>query len=152
MGELIQYREKDEASVVRMGETTIPTRHVIVKQLPETLGRKQRRMFLREMQACVEVDRPRVVLDCSRVRWLDRGGVQVLLCCLEEALKRNGDLRLAALSLRSEIILEITGADRLFETYDRIADAVNSFHQLPATIFASSPVLTRSQHKSERAA
>jgi anti-sigma B factor antagonist len=152
MGQLIEYRKRDEASVVNMGEMTIPKRHVIVKQLPETLSGKQGRMFLREMQTCVELDRPRIVLDCSKVRRLDKSGVHLLLCCLEEALKRNGDVRLAALSPRSQIILEITGANRLFDIYDTTADAVKSFHQLTVGMAMASPVLVRSQRNSESAA
>ena len=35
-----------------------------------------------------------MVLDCSNVRQLDRAGIQVLLRCLEEAMKRNGDVKL----------------------------------------------------------
>ncbi len=152
MGQLIEYRKRNEASVVHMGEMTIPKRHVIVKQLPETLSGKPGKMFLREMNACVEVDRPRIVLDCSKVRRLDRSGVRLLLCCLEEALKRNGDVRLAALSPRSQIILEITGANRLFDIYDATADAVKSFHQLAVGMAPGSPVLVRAQRKSESAA
>lgn len=152
MGQLLQYRSRNEAAAVNMREMTIPKRHVIVKQLPETLSGKQGRRFLREMQSCVEIDRPRVVLDCSKVRRLDRSGVHLLLCCLEEALKRNGDVRLAALSPRSEIFLEVTGANRLFDLYDTTADAVNSFHHLAPSIVSRSPVLVHSQQKSESAA
>ena len=131
---------------------SIPKRHVIVKQLPEVLSGKPGRVFLREVQGSVDVDRPRLVLDCSRLRQLDRTGVHLLLCCLEEALKRNGDVRLAALPAGARTALEITGANRLFDLYETANDAVNSFRQLPAAVASHQPVLMTSQPRSENAA
>jgi anti-anti-sigma regulatory factor len=41
-------------------------------------------------------DRAYIVLDCSKVGVMDRSAIYLLLCCLEEAMKRNGDVKLAA--------------------------------------------------------
>jgi anti-anti-sigma factor len=114
-------------------------RFVTVKQLPEKLSVKQGRGFLREIAACLTVDRPRVVLDCSKVRKLDSAGIQVLLRCLEETMKRNGDVKLAAIPPGAATILELTRVDRLFEAFDSIAEAVNSFHQMPIKTFQLAP-------------
>jgi anti-anti-sigma factor len=95
------------------------------------LSVKQGRGFFREVEPFLQADRPRVVLDCSKVRHLDSGGIYVLLRCLEEAMKRNGDVKLAAIPPGAAAILEHTRAGRLFEAFDNTADAVNSFHQFP---------------------
>ena len=106
-----------------------------VKQLPEKLSVKQGRGFFREVESCLNADRPRVVLDCSKVQQLDSTGIQVLLCCLEEALKRNGDVKLASVPPGAAAILELTRVDRLFEAFDSTADAVNSFDKFPVQLF-----------------
>jgi anti-anti-sigma factor len=106
-------------------------RLVAVKQLPETLSLKQGRLFFREVDSCWNTDRPRVVLDCSKVRQLDSAGIQVLLSCLEEAMKRNGDVKLAAIPPGAAAILELARVDHLFEAFDNTADAVSSFNQFP---------------------
>jgi len=113
----------------------IAGRRVAVKQLPEKLGVKQGRFFFREVESYLKADRPRIVLDCSKVQQLDRAGIQVLLRCLEEALKRNGDVKLAAIRPGAATTLELTRVDRLFEIFDSTADAVNSFHQSPLRPF-----------------
>lgn len=118
---------------------TVPMRVVVVKQVPEKLPGKQGRSFLGEIQACVETDRPRIVLDCSKVRELDRHALHILLCCLEEAMKHNGDVKLAELPPGAHAFLEITGANRVFDTYATTAEAVEAFHQLPAISPAQSP-------------
>ncbi len=116
-------------------ENMIGSRPVIVKQLPEKLSVKQSRLFFLDIEPSFAADRPRLVLDCSRVRELDSAGIQVLLQCLEEAMKRNGDVKLAAIPPGFAEILELTRVDGLFETFETIREAVNSFDQFPAYVF-----------------
>lgn len=98
---------------------------------------KRGRLVFKELESRINIDRPCVVLDCSRVREMDRFAIHMLLCCLEEAMKRNGDVKLAAVSPSARETLELTRVDRLFEIYDTETDAVNSFfrphfeHALP---------------------
>ena len=103
---------------------------VAVKQLPETLHAKQGRLFFDEMESWINVDRPRIVLDCSNLRHMNSSVVHVLLCCLEEAMKRNGDVKLASLHETAKAELNLLGLDRLFEVFASNADAVNSFRRL----------------------
>ena len=102
---------------------------VTVTQLPEKLGIRQGRLFFRELESQMNIDRPCIVLDCSKVRELDRFAIHMLLCCLEEAMKRDGDVKLAAVSPSARETLERTRVDRLFEIYDSENEAVNSFFQ-----------------------
>lgn len=123
---------------------TIRERVVTVKQLPEILDVKQEQIFLREIQNLMNVERPCVVLDCSNVRQMDRSGIHLLLCCLEEAMKRNGDVKLAGLPLGAEVILEQTGARRLFDIYATPAEAVDSFRRLPIGVVSQASEAGRS--------
>ena len=100
---------------------------VTVTQLPETMDTRRGRLFFKELESSVNVDRPCIVLDCSRVREMDRFAIHMLLCCLEEAMKRDGDVKLAAVSASAQARLELTRVDRLFEIYATESEAVNSF-------------------------
>jgi anti-sigma B factor antagonist len=125
---------------------TLRIRTVVVKQLPETLNAKVGRLFFSELESCMNVDRPCLVLDCSKVRKMDSSAVHLMLCCLEEALKRNGDVKLAAIPAGATTILELSGIDRLFEIFDTNADAVNSFSRPPVDA-ASHPGVARTSHR-----
>jgi anti-sigma B factor antagonist len=127
-------------------------RTVAVKQLPEILSARQGRKFFREIQKCMDVDRPRMVLDCSKLQYLDKPVVLLLLCCLEEAMKCKGDVKLAALPSGAEAVLELTGVDRLFDIYDTIAEAVDSFHHLHTGLVLQTPVQVLSQREPDTAA
>jgi anti-sigma B factor antagonist len=107
---------------------------VIVIQLPNEMNQLGARTFLHEMALLVESDRPRIVLDCSEVRSIDSAGVESLLHCMEEAMKRNGDLKLASVSPSLEVMLELMRVDRLFEVFPTADEATRSFHAAPVLV------------------
>jgi len=100
---------------------------VIVKRIPERLNLKQSRKFQQEVRPFLQSDRPQIVFDLSQVKQIDAAGVDMLLTCMSEAMRRDGDLKLAALSPQAAIVLELTRTDRLFEIYDNSTDAVRSY-------------------------
>jgi len=115
-------------------------RPVIVIRLPEKLVMGQARLFLREIEAFLKADRPRLVFDFSAVSQVDAAGVEMLLNSMEEVMKRNGDLKLAAVPAGPADILKLTRVDSLFEIFDNTSDAVESFHQvLPYSFPAALP-------------
>jgi anti-anti-sigma factor len=101
---------------------------VVVMQLPEQVNSEGAGIFLQEMETLLETHRPRIVFDCSQVRYIDSAGVEMMLHCLEEAMKRDGDLKLAALSAETEVILELMRVARVFETFTTSDEAVRSFN------------------------
>lgn len=103
-------------------------RPVIVKQLPAQLKLGQIQEFLREVDPLITADRPCIVFDFSHVTQIDSAGVDMLLHCMEQAMKRNGDLKLAAVPPASAVILELTRVDRLFEVFETVSEAVDSFY------------------------
>lgn len=105
---------------------------VIVMELPEKLNHVEGRTFLAEMKPLLENDRPRIVLDCSQVQHIDSAGIEVLLECMDEVMKRDGDLKLATLSPSCAAILELMRVDRLFEVFETADEAARSFRAMAA--------------------
>jgi len=119
---------------------------VIVRQLPESLSSGEGHAFFSHIQKLLTATQPRFVFDFAQVRELDAAGIHLLLQCLEEVMKLNGDVKLASVPPGPAATLEATGVDRLFEIFDRVADAAQSFYYLPllecpmeATLDASQP-------------
>ena len=106
-------------------------RPVVVMQLPEYLNHSQVPVFFQELEPLLELHRPRIVLDCSHVRGIDSTGIEMLLNCLEEAMKRDGDLKLADVSKEAQVILEFMRVDRVFEMLPTCEEAVRSFNAIP---------------------
>ncbi len=104
---------------------------IVVIQVPEALNAKEVHNFTQELGPLLELNRPRIVLDLSQVKSIDSAGIELLLHSLEEALKRDGDLKLAALSPEAEVMLEMMRVARVFETFESCDDAVRSFNIVP---------------------
>jgi anti-anti-sigma factor len=110
-------------------EKTTERRAVTVKELPAKMDAQTERLFLRDAEICLNGRRPALVLDCGAVHCLDRHGIWLLVRCLEEAMKRNGDVRLACVATEARAALEARGLGRLFRIYETTTDAVASFQQ-----------------------
>lgn len=105
--------------------------NIAVKRLPEALSTEHARILLNEFESCIDAGHPRIVIDCTQLRQDDNAMIHFLLRCLEEAMKRNGDVKLAALPKGAVTKFGVTGIDRLFEVFDSVDDAVESFSRIP---------------------
>jgi anti-sigma B factor antagonist len=105
---------------------------VTVMEVPARLNYAEAGTFLGRLQPLLQSGRARIVLDCSQVRYVDSAGVEALSRCVHEALRRNGDLKLAAVSPASRVVMELILADCLFETFETTGEAVQSFHSIPS--------------------
>jgi anti-sigma B factor antagonist len=108
---------------------TFRSKTVVVRELPAKLDRHSETALLNDLRAAMKVERPAVVLDCSRMREMDVIAIRLLLCCLEEAMKRNGDVRLAAVSPAAKESLRGLRIDQLFRVFETSEQAVDSFQR-----------------------
>lgn len=111
---------------------TLQERTITVRQLPATFLDRQRSAFFCAIKSCLDIDRPCMVLDCSKLDQIDNGTILVLLCSLEEAMKRNGDIRLAGVSPKVKAALKAAEADVLFRFFETNDEAMASFRQRAA--------------------
>jgi len=116
----------------------IKMRAVTVHEVPERVTTAVERHFLRELQNYVETERPRLVLDCSKVLKMDHATIHLILSCLEEAMKRNGDVKLAAVDPDAAASLQLSGVSRLFEVYATAAEAIQSYRHRPPAVYPPS--------------
>ena len=100
---------------------------VVIKRLPAQMDNGGARRFYEDVEPLLRSDRPQLVFDLSQVERLDVSGVETLLRCMREVMRRDGDLKLAAVSPQASTVLELTRTDRLFEIYDTSTDAARSY-------------------------
>ena len=121
--------------------------------MPERLNRLEARRLLKEVAPFLASDRPQIVFDFSLVRQMDTAGIEMLLKCVSQAMKRDGDVKLASVPPQAAAILELTRTARLFEIYRNSTDAVRSFSCfLPNTLSVPAPTRTTGGIRSEEAA
>lgn len=102
-------------------------RSVTVHTLPRETSPESQMQVLASLENAVESGHPRFVVDCSNLETVGSEEVHLLLCCLEEAMKHNGDVRLAELKPKAYAALRNIGIGRLFEIFDTKDAAVASY-------------------------
>jgi anti-sigma B factor antagonist len=78
-------------------------------------------------QSLREETAPVMVLDLSKVEWLDSAGVGALVQLLVRRAKGKGSLALAGLSTRSNAVLQVAHVLRLFSVFPTSEDALAHF-------------------------
>ena len=69
----------------------------------------------------------KVVLDLSRLRFVDSSGLGAMLSCLRQLTGRGGDLRLAGMSKPVRALFELVRMHRIFDIYGTKEEAIRAF-------------------------
>ena len=99
----------------------------MVLRFPERVSGTEARLFAERVSSELRHDRPRVIADLSRVRQIDSQALHVLLECLVEVTRRDGEFYLGAVSPEAATVLELTQMDTVFELLPEVAEASASF-------------------------
>ena len=71
----------------------------------------------------------KVVIDLSKVKWMNSSGLGVLMASWGSLRKENGNLKLANISEKINSLLMITQLMQFFETYQSVDRALSSFSE-----------------------
>ncbi len=96
--------------------------------LPERFRAKEARSFKGDFGIQLRDRNASVVVDFSRLRDIDRCGLDTLVRCLSEVAAHDGAIRLAGVSPQAAIILELTQLDRIFDMFPRYDGDVPLFN------------------------
>ena len=69
----------------------------------------------------------KVVLDLSRLRFVDSSGLGAMLSCLRQLSAKSGDLKLCGMSKQVRALFELVRMHRIFDIYGTKEEAVKAF-------------------------
>ena len=69
----------------------------------------------------------RIILDLSRVNYIDSNGLGVLVGALKKAISKEGDIRLVNPSDEVSMLMELTRVDKVFLVYSNRESALKSY-------------------------
>ncbi|HEX6502666.1 MAG TPA: STAS domain-containing protein [Terriglobales bacterium] len=106
----------------------IQSKAIIVREFPSLLEASESRRFFRQLRSDLsETYRPQVIFDLSRVQHMTAQGVDLLVRCIDQIADRDGELKFAAASPQTQLVLELTQISGVAETYESVEDAVGSW-------------------------
>jgi anti-sigma B factor antagonist len=109
-----------DIAVENFGAVTIATLH----QNELDAGNVQD--FKRDI-APVLAENRNLILDLSRLRFVDSSGLGAMLSCLRQLNAAGGDLKLCGMSKAVRAVFELVRMHRVFDIYDTREQAVTAF-------------------------
>ena len=116
-----------ELAVVRVGD--VATVAVPVDELDASNSSELKRDIAPVLQA-----NGKLVLDLSRVRFMDSSGLGAMLSCLRQLTARKGDLKLCGMSKQVRGAFELVRLHRIFDIYGSREEATRAFQQKPDAV------------------
>jgi anti-sigma B factor antagonist len=72
-----------------------------------------------------------LVLDLSRLRFVDSSGLGAFISCLRKLNAKGGDLKLCGMTKQVRAVFELVRMHRVFEIFGTKDDAVRAFARVP---------------------
>jgi anti-sigma B factor antagonist len=88
--------------------------------------------FKRDIAPLLEAN-AKLVLDMSRLRFVDSSGLGAFISCLRRLNARGGDLKLCGMSKQVRAVFELVRMHRVFDILSTREDAVHAFAHVPAS-------------------
>jgi anti-sigma B factor antagonist len=105
-------------------------REVTVAAVPvEELDASNAAEFKRDI-APVIASGTKLVLDLSRLRFIDSSGLGAFISCLRKLHAKGGDLKLCAMSKQVRAVFELVRMHRVFDILDTADEAVRAFEHV----------------------
>jgi len=98
------------------------TPSALLIRLPEHFSRVAACTLAEELDHHLLTDQPCVIVDLSRVKQIDRHGLDMLLRVMTKVARHEGSVQLGEISPEAAIMLELTRMDRIFDMFPRISE------------------------------
>ena len=82
--------------------------------------------FKRDIAPVIDAN-AKLVLDLSRLRFVDSSGLGAFISCLRRLNAKGGDLKLCAMSQQVRAVFELVRMHRVFDILGTKADAIRAF-------------------------
>ena len=108
-------------SVVEQGDV------VIIELKGKIMGGPDASLLNDKLHELIDNKKNKVVVDLSKVNWMNSSGLGILIGGLTTMKNNNGDLKLARITDRIENLLIITKLITVFDTFETVEEAVQNF-------------------------
>ncbi|MFZ5979579.1 MAG: STAS domain-containing protein [Candidatus Zixiibacteriota bacterium] len=100
---------------------------VILEPKGKIMGGPDASLLHDKLHEYIEQKKTKVVVDLSKVDWMNSTGLGILISGLTTVRNNNGELKLANLTKKVQSLLTITKLVTVFEAYDSVDEAIGSF-------------------------
>jgi len=100
---------------------------IILEPKGKIMGGPDATMLHDLLHEFIDQNKKKVVIDLSKVEWMNSTGLGILISGLTTLRNNGGELKLAGVTEKIESLLTITKLITVFDNYDNVDEAVKSF-------------------------
>jgi anti-sigma B factor antagonist len=100
---------------------------VVLEPKGKIMGGPDASLLHDKLYECLENGKRHIVIDLSRVDWMNSTGLGILISSYTTLRNQDGDLRLANVTEKIKSLLTITKLVTVFEAHDSVEAAIRSF-------------------------
>ena len=100
---------------------------VILALKGNIMGGDDEAVFYDKLRELIDQNKKKVVLDLSKVEWINSRGLGILISGLTTMRNSEGQLKIARVTEKVKSLLTMTRLITAFENYDSVGEAVKSF-------------------------
>ena len=100
---------------------------VVLEPRGKIMGGPDATLMHDKLHDYIKQGKKRVIIDLAGVDWMNSTGLGILISGLTTLRNNQGELKLANVTEKIESLLTITKLITVFETYDSVGEAINSF-------------------------
>jgi anti-sigma B factor antagonist len=100
---------------------------VVLEPKGKIMGGPDATILHERLHEIIEKKKNRVVIDMADVEWMNSTGLGILISGLTTLRNNNGELKLANVTGKIQSLLTITKLITVFEAFDSVEEAINSF-------------------------
>jgi len=91
------------------------------------MGGEETKAVHEKVKSLAAAGRKKLVIDLSKVKWLNSSGLGTLISCLSSVQKAQGSLKIAGATEKVNSLFMMTKLITVFDTYDTVEDAMVTF-------------------------
>jgi anti-sigma B factor antagonist len=100
---------------------------VVIRMNGKLLGGSEAETFQKQMKDYVTQGRNNILIDLSKVSWVNSSGLGMLIAAYHTVKSAGGTFKLTGVNQRIEQIFMVTKLHTIFDTYEEEAAALASF-------------------------
>ncbi|MFQ5648590.1 MAG: STAS domain-containing protein [bacterium] len=100
---------------------------VVLELSGKIMGGPDASLLNEKLHELIEAGKTKIVADLNKVDWMNSSGLGILIGGLTTMRNNGGDLKLANITDRIQSLLMITKLLTVFETFETIDKAIDSF-------------------------
>lgn len=86
-------------------------------------------IFEQELNDTIKKEFYKIIINCSKLEYINSAGLGVIVGLIEEVREKNGDIKFSSMNENVSKIFDLVGFNQYFQIFDTEEQAINAFNE-----------------------